>query len=103
MEAKAPRILVEGGPVHRRVNHVLAGLIGFMLGGAVGFIVLLHLIHKTTITNCKQIEVVKHGLVLTLTEADRFTQSSPVRSQAEKQASAMFYRDALGRLKPHRC
>jgi hypothetical protein len=99
----AARILVEGGPVHRRVNHVLAALSGFIVGGAAGFALLLVLIHNTAVANCKQIEVVKHGLVQTLTEADHFTQSSPVRSAAEKRASATFYRDALGRLKPRHC
>jgi hypothetical protein len=31
-----PRILVAGGPVERRVNHILAAMIGVMIGGGLG-------------------------------------------------------------------
>jgi hypothetical protein len=38
--AEQPRILVEGGPVHRRVNHLLAAFAGFAIGAllALGFV-----------------------------------------------------------------
>jgi hypothetical protein len=31
-----PRVLVAGGPVERRLNHILAAMIGVMIGGGLG-------------------------------------------------------------------
>jgi len=36
MPEKTARILVEGGPVHRRVNRLLAAIIGLIMGGGLG-------------------------------------------------------------------
>jgi hypothetical protein len=98
-----PRILVAGGPVERRVNHVLAALVGFMAGACVGFGILLVVVHHNGVANCRQIEVVKTGLRETILEASHFTTSSPIRTLQEKQQATMFYRDALERLKPRKC
>jgi hypothetical protein len=103
MEPEAPRVLVAGGPVERRVNHLLAALVGFMVGGSIALGVVLSLIHSGNVENCRQIEVVKHGLVMTLEEAERFSSSSPVRTAQEKRAGEAFYGDALERLAPRRC
>lgn len=97
------RILVAGGPVERRVNHIIIGLAGFLVGAVAGFVVLLMQIHGTAVSNCRQIELVKSGLAQTLEESQRFAASSPVRSQAQRERVVRFYRDALGRLKPRDC
>jgi hypothetical protein len=97
------RILVEGGPVHRRVNHILYALAGFLVGGMLGFTLVFLELHNTARTNCQQVELAKTGLRETLEESERFVQSSPVRSAEEKAQSVEFYRDALGRLKPRHC
>jgi len=100
---EAPRVLVAGGPVERRVNHLLAALVGFLIGGSIALGVVLALIHSSNVENCRQIEKVKHGLVMTLEEADKFSSSSPVRTDREKRASERFYSDALERLRPRKC
>lgn len=102
-DSPSPRILVEGGPVHRRVNHVLALLVGSLIGTGASFGFVLHELHHGAVANCGQIEVVKRGLRETLEEAERFALSSPVRSKVEREAVATFYRDSLGRLRPRHC
>lgn len=97
------KILVAGGPVDRRVKYIIAAMVGFLIGGGLTFGYVFNRIHHTTVTNCQQVEVVKHGLMGIFVEAQVLTESSSATTPAEKVVAARFYRDALGRLKPRRC
>lgn len=50
-----PKLLVEGGPVHRRVNFILAALIGVVIGGGAGLTVAYSKIVRQQHRNCDNI------------------------------------------------
>lgn len=97
------KILVEGGAVDRRVKRMLAAMLGFLIGGGLAFGYLLERVHHTTVVNCRQVEVVKHGLMGIFAEAQALTEANKTNSPAQKAEAVKFFRDALGRLKPRRC
>lgn len=60
-------------------------------------------IEKTGITNCEEIEVVKGAVRATITQAQHFTKSSPVRSQKEKELTEQYFKAVLDRFKSRTC
>lgn len=86
------------------VTGVLVATVGCLAVAGVTLALLAYtrLGHNQT-ANCQQIELVKSGLRQTMEEAERFGKSSPVRSKAQREQIATFYRDALGRLRPRQC
>lgn len=98
-----PRILVEGGPVHRRVNHILAGLVGFVIGTGCALGYVLVALHGTSITNCQQIELVKGAERETIAEAAHLTATTKGQTAEQRAQGVVFFRDALDRLKPRQC
>ncbi len=98
-----PRVLVEGGPVDRHVKYLIALIVGLIIGASGAFGVLLVKINDNSITNCRQIEIVKDDQRATFAEAQRLTEASKGLTAQQKEQSTIFYRDALGRLKPRKC
>lgn len=80
-----------------------SALLGALVVGALLLVLGLLAQKSAHLQDCREIELVKTGLRETLEESDRFARSSRVRTPQEKTEIAMFYHDALGRLKPRHC
>jgi hypothetical protein len=80
-----------------------SALLGALVVGALLLVLGLFAQKAAHLEDCREIELVKTGLRETLEESDRFASTSRVRTPREKLEMAVFYRDALGRLKPRHC
>jgi hypothetical protein len=97
------RIIARAERLKPWLRNLGAGLLGALVVGALVIGVQVLQNQSAHVRDCEEIETVKTGLRATMEEAERFGKSSPVRSQAQREAIATFYRDALNRLKPRHC
>jgi hypothetical protein len=61
MTEQQPRLLVAGGPVERRVNHILAAVVGVMIGGGLGIggtaIIALKAAHEVKTSRVRSVQI----------------------------------------------
>lgn len=60
-------------------------------------------VNGASVTNCKEIELMKGAVRATIEQAQKFVQSSHVRSTGEKSASDKYYTEVLARFSARNC
>lgn len=60
-------------------------------------------VNQNSVTNCKEIELVKGAVRATIEQSQKFVQTSHVRTAGEKAASDKYYTEVLARFSARNC